>query len=133
VAWSPGLGTGANRAFQSAFAFGTGRSADAFAVLGYDTAQLILNAAEAAGGDTADTLRAALGTAQFEGPRGQITMDTATQDSAGPLFLREVQQTGTGFHNIVVGELGAIANHDVRVEAARSDLRSGWLNAYLAI
>ncbi|KPV52560.1 hypothetical protein SE17_14770 [Kouleothrix aurantiaca] len=130
--WAPSLDTSANRDFKQAFRASTGRPADAFAVLGYDTAQLIAAASRVTGGDSG-ALRQALASAAFAGPRGPVAMDSYALDVSTPLYLREVQGTGGHLHNAVVGELFAPPQLDARFQAVRATTKTDWQNAYLCV
>jgi len=72
--WSPSLPTAQNRAFRAAFQRKTGREADAYAALGFDTGRMLL-AALLDGGGHARFIREALERAQWTGPGGRRAMD----------------------------------------------------------
>ncbi len=130
--WSYALDLPQNHAFTAAFEVYAGRPADAFAVLGYDTARLIADALGT--GDPRDIagLRQSFGALTFAGPRGQLQIDGATGDVASPLYLREVRRDGSAYRNAVIADLGHSAAINVHGEALRRDMRSGWTHAYLA-
>ena len=130
--WAEALDTAANRDFGHAFRASAGRPADAFAVLGYDTAQLI---AAAAGADASEpgALRRALASAAFGGPRGPVAMDPQALDVSTPLYLREVRASAGALRNAVLGELAAPALLDARFQAVRAATKTGWQNAYLCV
>jgi branched-chain amino acid transport system substrate-binding protein len=117
--WALALDTPANRDFMTAYQTQTGRTADIFAMLGYDTARLIVEAVNAVEGDTGQTARFL------------ETLDDAR--STGHLYLREVRQYGPTAHNAVIAELDPFPGFDERIEAERSSLKTGWLNTYLSV
>jgi branched-chain amino acid transport system substrate-binding protein len=134
--WSSDLGHAENQTFVAAYRATTGHSPDVFAVLGYDTAQLLGTAVAAVGGDMRriDELHRALTTARFASPRGQFAMQTNTQSVATmPLYLREVQQRNGTIQNVTVGELESITEGAAQVQEVQASVRSGWVNAYLCI
>jgi branched-chain amino acid transport system substrate-binding protein len=133
-AWALELDTPENSAFTSAYRAATGRPADPFAVLGYDTGRLIADAVATTTGDTHATgqLLTALRTGQLLSPRGTLTMNQQTQSSAAPIYIREVQQRGGRFSNTVIATVDAMAGLD-EAAAIRASLKSGWLDAYLAV
>jgi branched-chain amino acid transport system substrate-binding protein len=133
--WAGSLGTLENRLFTRAYQAYTGRPADSFAVLGYDTSQMIVRAVNAVGGDTADfsALVRALGSTAFASPRGSLSMDPATLDITGPLYLREVRRVRGALRNTVVAALDAPPAQDERLAELRDSLKTGWRNAYLCV
>ncbi|HYQ87379.1 MAG TPA: ABC transporter substrate-binding protein [Bacteroidota bacterium] len=135
LSWAPGLRTSGNDPFEAAFENMMGRPADSFAVLGYDTGQLIVQAVSGAGGDLGNPVRAreAFRSAKFAGPRGVIRMNSESQSTGMPLYLREVTMNGKGVVNRAVDELKATSENDRSVVALRAETRTGWLNAYLNV
>ena len=134
LSWSGGLGSDENRAFISAFRASTGKRADAFAVLGYDTARLIGEAVKAAGGVTSkEALRDALSSAQFFGPRGSASMHPGIQCMTGPLYIREVRQSGGRLSNMVIHKPDPVSEEDKSIQGMRDSLSSGWTNFYMAV
>jgi branched-chain amino acid transport system substrate-binding protein len=132
LAWSYALELPENQAFIGAFEAHAGRPADAFAVLGYDTARLISSTLDASDLHGRGWPTRSLGALEFAGPRGHITVDGATGDVAGPLYLREVRRGDGAAYNAVIAELGHSAALNDHAAALRRDMRSGWLHAYLA-
>lgn len=127
--WAGGLATVENAAFVAAYREQTGRTPDAFALLGYDTARLVAAGLQAAG--RAGGLRQALAGLRLSSPRGSLRMDAASQQTRSPLYLREVRQGASGLENAVVGVLDAVADTDPRLQSLRSSPRTGWLHPYL--
>jgi branched-chain amino acid transport system substrate-binding protein len=135
LSWAPTLPTAENRAFIAAFQATNGRAPDAFAVLGYDTARWIAQALETVVGDLAQTdrLREAFLAASFAGPRGLFRMDPDTQTAVTPLYLREVQPCHGTLVNQVVGELEPVSENADWLAALPTEMRTGWIHAYLGV
>jgi branched-chain amino acid transport system substrate-binding protein len=129
--WARTLDLPANQAFTSAFQRFSGRPADPFAVLGYDTAQLISTAAGSAG--DAEQLRQALAGTAFDSPRGAVQMDKTLLEISTPLYLREVRAGASGLSNTVIDKLPAVPMFDDRLSALRAGVKTGWTNAYLYV
>jgi branched-chain amino acid transport system substrate-binding protein len=133
---SPAADSPEQQAFLAAYRNGGKQTPDAFALLGYETAQLVSEAVSGAGKDAIQTekLKGALSTARFTGPRGPIAMDPTTQSTGGgALYLREVQRQGGALRNVAIAKLDSITENDARVEALRNSPKTGWLNAYLSV
>ena len=129
--WAHTLDLPTNQAFTSAFQNFSGRPADPFAVLGYDTARLISTAASSAG-DTKQLRQALAGTA-FDSPRGIVQMDKTVLEISTPLYLREVRAGASGLSNTVIDKLPAIPANNAALAALRATERTGWSNTYLAV
>jgi branched-chain amino acid transport system substrate-binding protein len=129
-AWSLALSTPENAAFIRAHESETGTLPDGLALLGYETACLVFEALDRAGGK-GDSLNEALSSARFAGPRGDVAMDGLTHSTSGPLYLREVRLEGGALANAVAGELSSSAEQDPEVSALISTEKTGWLNPYL--
>ena len=128
-AWSPMLTTPGNVAFMKQYITRTGQQADAFALLGYETIQMITTALKASGGDlwSRADFSAALARVTIESPRGRVAMNPDTRTSVGPVYLRRVE----GRSNAVVTPLH-ISQPDIDALLAQiSPMRSGWTNTYL--
>jgi branched-chain amino acid transport system substrate-binding protein len=108
---------------------------DVFTILGFETADLIVGAADAVDGDLGqiDQFRAALRHAEIASPRGRLSMNPETHHTLSPLFLREVQRQGTISGNVVISRLGVGAEDDPQIQSLQSKPRSGWLNTYLSV
>jgi branched-chain amino acid transport system substrate-binding protein len=78
----PGIDSPENKAFQEAYQAAHGRVASEFAVQGYDTARLIVEALRITGGDASDkgALVAAMHGVAFVGPRGPLRIDPLTNN-----------------------------------------------------
>ncbi|HEY0069969.1 MAG TPA: ABC transporter substrate-binding protein, partial [Chloroflexia bacterium] len=126
--WAASLDTAENQAFMTANQLKTGKSPDAFAVLGYETGALIASAIDRAAGGS---LRDALASASFTGPRGAVAMNGTTQSTTGPHYLQQAQQKGINVRNVVLADLAAAAELDGQVAALRQTTRTGWISNYL--
>jgi ABC-type branched-subunit amino acid transport system substrate-binding protein len=127
MSWAANLDTAENQAFVGAYQRNTGKSPDAFALLGYETAHLVLAAVDRQAGSVTD----ALATASFSGPRGAIAMNASTHTTSGPHYLQQAKQQGINIRNMVLSALPAIGEHDGEVAALRSSLKTGWSSSYL--
>lgn len=130
--WAPSIENQENRNFIAAYRQLTGQAPDAFALLGFEAARLIIQAVETAGGyaGKSDSLRASMAAARFDGPRGPVAMDVQGQGSGGTFYLRQVKREGTALQNALVSELNVDAERDELVGALRASVKTGWLNAY---
>lgn len=119
--WASDLKTPENSAFVDAFGQSTGRTADAFAVLGFETGKWIGAALETAGGNWS-LVRAAMATTRIVGPRGALTFDAATQTLTSGLVVRTVDQ-----------QVKSIQAVDAPAFARRPDIKTGWISPYLSV
>ncbi len=106
----PGIESAENAAFQAAYREAYGRTASEFAVQGYDTARLIVEALKARGGDTADraALVAAMHGVSFSGPRGMLRIDPATNNIIQDIHIFETQPGAEGMELRVIDTLPAM-------------------------
>lgn len=84
VPWAPTLARPANRAFTAGYVRRTGRAADNFALLGYETGQLLALAA-GSGGRLVD----ALSSARWLSPRGALRMDASASTTHADLYVHD--------------------------------------------
>jgi branched-chain amino acid transport system substrate-binding protein len=131
--WFPQLDTPANRAFTTAYEKETGRPADAFALLGYETAQLVASVVNRIEGDATQvgTVTDALSNAQFESPRGPLLMNPQTRSITSPLYLRRVQEQNGTRKQAVLKKVVPIPEQDDRLRPLRTSQRTGWSIPYL--
>jgi branched-chain amino acid transport system substrate-binding protein len=131
LSWMPAVNTAENQAFTGVFRERTGKPADAFAVLGYETAQLLVRALNAASGDLTRTatISSTLETALLNSPRGKIQMQAKTHATTGPIYLSEVRQRGLRTRNEVICEFAQPNGLNLRWNG----VQSGWTNPYLAL
>jgi len=101
-----------DREFKAAFHARSGRSPDAFAVLGYETALL---------------LAAGLHSRRVHGLRGTLSVDPRTNAVVGPLYLRKARRAG----NAVVGRAPAVGAFPRALGPIADETTSGYLNEYL--
>jgi branched-chain amino acid transport system substrate-binding protein len=131
--WAPGVQNPENESFKIAFKEMTGRNADSFAVLGYDTGRLIIETSRTVESELRNPplVREALRQATFTSPRGVLRMDPETHNMMTPLYLCEVRVHAHGVVNLVKDELKPAPESNQTVMALRGETRTGWLNAYL--
>ena len=134
-AWSREMHSPGSISFAAAFRRPTGRTADPFALLGYETVLLILNALKSRGANpqNAKAFTRALSRVEVHSPRGRLCMDPASRTTFGPVYAFRVRSDGMGLRSEVVTRLGCLAELDKRVEKLRSGTRSGWINMYLTV
>jgi branched-chain amino acid transport system substrate-binding protein len=93
--WSPDLDAGINQSFVEAFKEKYGRIPSLFAAQGYDTALFIDAAAKAAGAKDTDALIEGLESAEIDGTRGAIRLNT-NHFPIQNFYLREVVKNDEG-------------------------------------
>lgn len=102
-----------NRRFLAAYQAKFKKEPDGFAVQGYDTAETIVRALQATGGDTEnkDRLLAALRAVEFDSPRGRFRFDPKTQNVIQPfIYIREVREVGGGLANVVIDRVADVTD-----------------------
>jgi branched-chain amino acid transport system substrate-binding protein len=100
-----------NRRFVREFRDTFKKTPDGFAVQGHDTAQVIVLALRAVGGDTAnkDRLIEALRAVEFDSPRGRFRFDPRTQNVIQPfIYVREVREVGGELANVVIDRVANV-------------------------
>ncbi|MBY6058562.1 ABC transporter substrate-binding protein [Leisingera daeponensis] len=105
----PTLDNAANAAFVAAFEAKTGRLPSEFAVHGYDAARALVEAAKAGARDRA-SLADALRQVSFDGPRGKLSIDSATNNIVQPVYVYETVAGEGGLTQKVLAELPAEAD-----------------------
>lgn len=133
LSWAPGLESPENATFRTTFALATGRAADPFAVLGYDTGRMIDTAVKvaAARSPNSQALKQALAETKIASPRGVLRIDPRTGNADAPLYLREVRKVGELTRNEVITELPGLAAIERQANPATMAAKSGWINTYL--
>lgn len=128
ASWTRADPAAANKTFCDAYQQRTGRKADPFAVLGYDTAKLVVTGFQNTKQQGASPSRfvSALAGASIDSPRGTLTVDGSTNTLGGPISLRQVQGSLGQYQNVVVAALPAVPSFPSQL----SDLTSGTTNAY---
>jgi branched-chain amino acid transport system substrate-binding protein len=108
--WAYDLDNEANQQFVADFEEAYGRSPTVYAVQGWDTARVIVEAVEELGGDTSDAealIQAMLGVS-FDSPRGPFRLDPNTHNPVHHVYLREVVEMNGEVHNTMVEDLGEL-------------------------
>lgn len=126
--WTPSNPATANKTFRDSYSARTGRNADPFAVLGYDTANLLVTGFQNTSrlGLAPGRLVDALAGASIVGPRGKLTVDGSTNTVVGPVSVREVQGALGQYQNVIVGATPLVAAFPAKL----SPLQNGTSNAY---
>lgn len=103
----PGLDNAANRAFQAAYRERHGRPASEYAAQGYDTARLIAAALAETNGRTGDraALVEAMRRASFDGPRGPLRIDPATNNIVQDIHIFETRPGPEGMEFATIESL----------------------------
>jgi branched-chain amino acid transport system substrate-binding protein len=91
----PTLDTPVNKAFVAAFKAKTGREPSEYAVQGYDAARALIEAAKTGATDR-EAIATALPKVSFEGPRGALSIDPATNNIIQPIYVYETVQGESG-------------------------------------
>ncbi len=106
--WALTLQTPENLAFTRAYRARWQRDATVYAMQGYDTARVIVEALNATGGDTTNKskLVEAVANVRFTSPRGPISFDPETHNVIQTVYVRQVREVGNAIHNVVFGTLG---------------------------
>ena len=112
--YTPLLENPTNQAFVRDFRakFG-GKMPDGFACQGYDTAEVIVRALKATGGNTQDKekLVAAIEATAFESPRGPFRFDPKTHNVIQPfIYIREVKEVAGGINNVPFDKVANVAD-----------------------
>ena len=105
----PTLDNAANAAFVAAFQAKTGRLPSEFAVHGYDAARALIEAAKTGAHDRA-SLAEALRQVSFDGPRGKLSIDPATNNIVQPVYVYETVAGESGLTQKVLAQLPAEAD-----------------------
>lgn len=105
TSWVRNFNSDENRRFTKAFERFTGREADLFAVLGYETAQLV----------------ASPGQTEFFSPRGMIVLDG--QRVKSPLYL----QNSRGSYQV----LNFPSEQEITAQVENGSPKTGWVTPYL--
>lgn len=102
----PTIDNAANKAFAEAFTAATGRVPSEYAVQGYDAARALVEATKTGATDRA-TLADALRKVSFDGPRGTLSIDPATNNLIQPIYVYETVSGDTGLTQKVLAQLPA--------------------------
>jgi branched-chain amino acid transport system substrate-binding protein len=88
-----------------------GKMPDGFACQGYDTAETIVRALKATGGNTQDKekLVAAIEKVEFDSPRGRFRFDPKTHNVIQPfIYVREVREVYGGLNNVPIDKVADV-------------------------
>ncbi|HTI69859.1 MAG TPA: ABC transporter substrate-binding protein [Candidatus Limnocylindria bacterium] len=131
--WAASLDLPENHSFTSAFQQQTTRSADSFALLGYETGKLVAQAIAKSGTDADDpeSLIQSLESGSFASPRGKVAMDPVSHVLGGPLYLRQVVKAGKSLSHEILGTLPSPGEFDPCVGSMLSNPASGWYNEHI--
>jgi len=110
--WALRLDNEINKKFTADYKTRTGKDANVFAVQGYDTGRVIVEAINATQGNTSDKdkLIEAIGGVTFDGPRGAFKMDPNTHNVIQHIYIRDVQEVDGALHNVILKDAGEIAD-----------------------
>jgi branched-chain amino acid transport system substrate-binding protein len=105
----PTIDTPANAVFADAFKAANGRVPSEFAVQGYDAARALIEATKTGASDRA-SLANALRSVNFEGPRGTLSIDAATNNVIQPIYVYETVAGEGSLTQKVLAQLPAEAD-----------------------
>lgn len=105
----PTIENDANAVFVDGFTAKIGRAPSEFAVQGYDAARALIEATKAGATDRA-SLAAALRQVTFDGPRGTLSIDPATNNIVQPIYTYETIAGVDGLTQKVLAQLPAEAD-----------------------
>jgi branched-chain amino acid transport system substrate-binding protein len=133
ASWTRADPATANKTFCDAYQQRTGRKADPFAVLGYDTAKLIVTGFQntRALGFSPSRFVSALVGASIDSPRGTLTVDGSTNTVSGPISLRQVQGSLGQYQNVLVTGLPAVPSFPSQLSGLANGTTSAYYNEVL--
>jgi branched-chain amino acid transport system substrate-binding protein len=102
----PTIDNAANAAFVEAFRAETGRLPSEYAVQGYDAARALIEATRTGAADRTG-LANALRQVSFDGPRGTLSIDPATNNLVQPIYVYETVAGENGLTQKVLATLPA--------------------------
>ncbi len=104
--WAYGLDNAENKKFIADFKAKYNKDADVFAVQGFDTARVIVEAMNAVQGDLSNKQKFldAIKAVKFNSPRGAFVFDPATQNPIQTMYFREVREVDGKLQNVVIGK-----------------------------
>ncbi|SDD85208.1 ABC transporter substrate-binding protein [Ruegeria marina] len=107
--YAPTIDSEANGVFVAAFTEETGRAPSEFAVQGYDAARALIEATKTGANDRA-SLANALRQVSFDGPRGKLAIDPATNNIIQPVYVYETVAGEGGLTQKILAQLPAEAD-----------------------
>ncbi|MGX0903706.1 branched-chain amino acid transport system substrate-binding protein [Roseovarius sp. MBR-79] len=105
----PTIDSPANAQFVAAFKAKTGRVPSEFAVHGYDAGRALIEAVKSGATDR-ESFANALRLVSFEGPRGALSIDPATNNIIQPIYVYETVAGADGITQKVLAQLPAEAD-----------------------
>jgi branched-chain amino acid transport system substrate-binding protein len=125
-------GTAAFEGIVTAASWGP-ETAGPFGVLGYETAHRVAAGAQALDGATGNprALARAITGAPFDGPRGRVVPDGELAEAPGPAYVRRRTQTAAGLTEVVIERLPAVELERAMRRELRTQIKTGWSQAYL--
>ncbi|WP_083101123.1 ABC transporter substrate-binding protein [Pseudophaeobacter leonis] len=105
----PTIENDANAKFVDGFTANVGRAPSEFAVQGYDAARALIEATKAGATDRA-SLANALRQVTFDGPRGTLSIDPATNNIVQPIYTYETVARADGLTQKVLAQLPSEAD-----------------------
>lgn len=106
--WALTLDNKENQEFTTRFKSKFGKTADVFAMQGYDTARVIVEALTAVKGKTDDktAFMKAIGQVSFKSPRGDFKFDANSNNVINTVYVRElIRDPKLGYTNKVISSL----------------------------
>ncbi len=97
----PSIDSPQNAAFQKAFQGRFDRLGSEFAVQGYDSARLIVEALKRTGGST-EGITEAMHEVSFVGPRGELRIDPLTNNVIQDIYVFETRRVGDRIEQVVI-------------------------------
>jgi branched-chain amino acid transport system substrate-binding protein len=111
--WALTLDTKENKDFVSAYTKKYSKQPDVFAVQGYDTARVLVEALNAVKGKTDDkqAFLKAISQVSFKSPRGDFKFDSATNNVVNTIYVRKLQKDSSGkYVNAVIATYPNVAD-----------------------
>ena len=108
--WSTALENAANKKFMEDYAKRfPGKAVDVFAMQGFDSARVIVEALNKVKGDTSnkDAFMEAIRGVSFDSPRGRFAFDPKTQNVINQIYFRQVKDNGGKLENSIIGKTDA--------------------------
>lgn len=105
--WSTALDNAANKKFMDDYAKRfPNKPVDVFAMQGFDSARVIIEALNKVKGDTSnkDVFMDAIRTVSFDSPRGKFAFDPKTQNVVNQIYFRQVRDNGGKLENTIIGK-----------------------------
>jgi branched-chain amino acid transport system substrate-binding protein len=107
--WALTLDNAENKKFVTDYKTKFNAEANVFALQGYDTARVIVEALNSLKGDTSnkDNMIQAIRAVKFNSPRGPFVFDQKTNNVNQFIYYRQVRDTGGSLANVVLGKTDA--------------------------